>query len=289
MNKYITLSASTAILSGLFLIAGCSSSDGGGSTTATVPANATVIDATNAEQVIIAVASSLSSLESSLDQALAVETTPAMGLREALDLVKPRIKNSLKNSGIDPVTGAEYSESYTCIDGGTWSVSGVDSFNETTSTYTDSFNATFNQCSEYGVIIDGSLSGTFTENESTYDYTDNVTGSLSVTVVTNTDTVKVSFTKLAFQENGNNSDGTYTTTKATFALAVVVNDSTQLAFLTELTAPIVESTGTGCPESGTIKVTGGNNTTAEGIFNSDGTLTINANGSFVKTAPTCYG
>ncbi len=56
MNKYLTLSASTVLLFvGLFLITGCSSSDDGaapGIVPATVPANATVIDDTNAEPVI---------------------------------------------------------------------------------------------------------------------------------------------------------------------------------------------------------------------------------------------
>ena len=287
MYKTFTLSASAVFISGLFLIAGCSSSGGddGGTAPATIPTNATVIDANNAESMIAVIASSLSAF----DQALAVETAPAMGLNAALDIVRPLIKNRLKDSGIDLATGVAYSESSACTDGGSFSASGDETDDGTN--FSETFTATFTNCNEFGFIIDGSLSGTFTENYDTGAYTDNVTGSLSITIVQSTETFKVSFTGLNFQENGNYQDGTYTTTQATFTLVVVVNGATQYSFLAELTAPIVESSGGefSCPESGTILITGGNNTTAEGIYNGDGaTMTIKANGSVVNPDAPCY-
>lgn len=283
MNKYLSLTASTLLLSGLFLTAGCSGGGGGGGDTlpATLPANATEITDANAEQIIMALASSLDTF----DQALAVEATPVMGLDAALDIVKPLIKNRPKNSGIDLATGVAYSDSGACTDGGTFSFSGDETDDGTN--YSDTFTGTFSNCNEFGLIIDGTLSGTSTENYDTGAYTDSFTGSLSVTVVTTTDTVKVSFTGLDFQENGNYFNGTYTTTKSTFAFVIVVNGTTQFALMAELSAPIVESNGDFCPDSGTIKITGGNNTTAEGIYNG-ATMTIKANGAVVNASAPCY-
>lgn len=285
MNKFITLSISAALLSTLALTNGCSSSDDDGGTAATtLPTNATVITDQNAESMVAAIASSLSTF----DQALAVETTPVMGLNAALDITKPLIKNRLKNSGIDLATGVAFNDSGTCTDGGTFSVSGDETDDGTN--FSETFTATFTDCNEFGFTIDGSLSGTFTENNNTGAYTDNVTGSLGITVVQNTETFKISFTGLNFQENGNYQDGTYTTTQATFSLVIVANGTTEFSFLAKLTAPIVESSGGefSCPESGTIHITGGNNTTAEGIYNGDDTMTIKANDSVVNANAPCY-
>jgi len=283
MNNNIALTASAALLSGLFMISGCSSDDGGGGGTAAVPANATVIDDTNAEQIIGAMASSLSSL----DQALAVEATPAMGLDAAIDHIKPLIKNRLKNSGIDLATGASFNEVEECLYGGTITASGDET--DDYPNYSETVTATFTNCSMFdGMVINGTVSGTFTENQDTSAYTDSVTGSLSITITAEPDTIKTSFNGLNFQESGNYYEGTFTTTKSTFALSIEVNGTTQFAFLSELKANIVESNGTSCPESGHILVTGGNGTTAEGIYNGDGmTMTIKANGDTVNDSYDC--
>lgn len=289
MNKSITLSTFAAVFSLLFIITGCSSSDDGGSPASAVPANATVIDDTNAETIIQSMASSLNTFESALNQAFAAGATPVIGLDAALDIVKPMMKNSSNNSGIDLATGVAFSESGACegAGGGTFSISGDESDDGTN--YSETVTAIFTACDiGSGITIDGNLSGTFTENSSTGAYTDSISGSLSVTVVSTTDTVKVSFTGLNFQETGNNDNDTYTTTQTTFALVVVVNGNTQFALLAELSAPIVESNGDYCPESGHILITGGNGTTAEGIYNGDGTMTILANGSAVNPSAPCY-
>jgi hypothetical protein len=283
MNKLITLSASTALLSGLLFVTGCSSSDDGGGGTAAVPANATVIDANNAVPIV----TSVMGATSTLGQALGAETTPVIGLNTALDLVKPMIKNRLKDSGVDLVTGATFNESYDCPYGGTFSATGDET--DAYPNYSETVTATFNNCSEImDVVIDGTVSGTFTENYETYEYTDSVTGSISIMITSDPDTFKTSFTGLSFQESGNSLDGTYTTTESTFALVIEVNGTTQFALLAELEADIVESSGTPCPESGHVLITGGNGTTAEGIYNGDGmTMTIKANGAVVDPSYNC--
>ena len=284
MNKFLTLAASAALISGQLLITGCSSSDdssGGG--VAAVPANATAIDASNAESLIASISTSLSTF----DQAFSVGATPLIGLEAAVDIIKPMINNRSKNSGIDLATGVAYSDSGNCDVAGTFSVTGDETDDGVN--FSDTFSASFTSCDDgVGFIIDGSATGTETENYSTGEYTDSFTGSISITFTSNTDTVKVSFTGLDFSETGNNFNYTYTTSKATFALVVTVNGANQYGFLAQLGAPIVESTGDFCPESGHILVTGANGTTAEGIYNGDGTMTIKANGTVVRTDAPCY-
>lgn len=289
MNKYLTISASTVLLfAGLSLITGCSSSgDGGvapGTLPATLPANATVIDANNAEDLVLAVSQSLRTL----NQALAVETTPVFGLNAALEIVEPFLNHS-DNSGANLTTGI--TDSDVCPGGGSYS----DTYTETTNgeIYSVSGTITFVNCiipldTLTSFLINGSLTYDDTDDGSTGDYDESTTGSLVITTTTSTDSVKISFTGIDFQESGNNWDYTYTTTKSTFALVVEVNGVTQFAFLTELKAPIVESNGDFCPESGHIFITGGNSTTAEGIYNGDGTMTIKANGAVVDAAAACY-
>jgi hypothetical protein len=282
MKNYLTLAASVALISGQLFITGCSSDDdsSGG---AAVPANATVIDSSNA----VAIVASVTGATTTLSSALGAEAMQTVALEDALDIIKPMIKNSLKDSGVDPVSGVAFNESGNCTYGGTYSASGDETYNYPNSSET--FTATFNNCSETpDFTIDGTISGTYTENYDTGAYTDNVTGSISVIFTVNTDTTKISFTGLNFSESGNYTTGTYTTTAATFALSIEVNGATQFAFLSELSANIVESNGTPCPEAGHILITGGNNTTAEGIYNGDGmTMTIKANGAVVDPAYDC--
>lgn len=284
MKNLLTLFASTALLSGLFFITGCSSDDGGSSGgVATVPANATVIDASNAESMVASISASLNTFS----QAFAVGATPVIGLDAAVDIIKPMINKRSNNTGIDLATGVAYSESGNCDVAGTFSVTGDETDDGVN--YSDTFTASFTNCDDgVGFIIHGSATGTETGNYNTGDYTDSFTGSISITLTSNTDTVKVSFTGLDFEESGNNYNGTYTTSKSTFALIVEVNGTTEYGFLAGLSAPIVETTGDFCPESGHILITGANSTTAEGIYNGDGTMTIIANGTVVNASAQCY-
>ena len=286
MNKFLTISTSTTLLLSAFLITACSSSDdGGGTVGSTLPANATVIDATNAESMVAAISSSLTTF----NQVLAVETTPVMGLNAALDIIEPFLENHSSNSAANLATGV--TESEVCPGGGTL----TDTFTETTNgdTFSVSGTISFVNCIvPVDTLTNFTINGTLNYNESvnnlTADYTDSVTGSLSIAIVSSADNITISFTGINFQETGNNQLFTYNTTQSAFALVMVANGTTEVAIQVTLSAPIVESNGDLCPESGHIFITGGNNTTAEGIYNGDGTMTIKANGVVVRTDAPCY-
>jgi len=294
MNKYLTISASTVLLfAGLFSITGCSSSDDGGGGTlpatlpATVPANAVEITAANAEGIVAASITTVNSFESAFQTISAVETTPVIGLNSVLDIVLPLIKDGFNNSGIDPVTGAVYSDSGDCPYGGTYSESGDEVYNPPN--WSDTFTITLTNCDLYDFIVDGTLSATLTENEDTGEYSNEVSGSLTI-ILAYDNTGKISFTGIDYQESGNWTTYTYTITHSTYAIDFVVDGISSGGFLAELKASIVESSGDfdNCPESGHIFITGANSTTAEGLYNGDGTMTIKANGTVVNATASCY-
>ena len=292
MNKLITLSTSTAVLSGLLVMSGCSSDSATATgSTAAVPANAVVLDATNAEMTV---ASSVTTVDT-LDFALAVDTAPAMGLLDALALVEPHIetaKDALQNNGADPAYGVAVSESGNCSVSGTFSFTGDEG--GTFPSFTDSGNVTLVNCDDgIGFIINGNITWVESWNNETGDYSDTSTGFISVESTDVNNAFKFSFAGLDFAETGNDlvfGEETYTVTKATFSVDFVGGGANGGGFLVGLTAPIVESSGgyMSCPESGTVLITGANGTTAEGIYNGDGTMTIKANGEVVDAAAPCY-
>jgi len=288
MNKFLTLSTSTAVLSSLFIISGCSSSDDGPATAA-VPANAVVINEANAEATV---ASSITSFDT-LETAFGAEIAPAMGLKAALALLDPKIdaaKSALKNSGSDPVYGVAVSESGACDFSGSFSFNGDES--GTFPSFSDSGTVTLTNCDDgIGFILNGSVSWTSSWNVETGSYSDTVKGSLTIEG-TGVQTFKFSFTGLDFAETGNDlvfGSETYTITKASYAIDFTTNGVSGGGFAVKLTAPVVESSGgyNSCPESGTILITGANGTTAEGTYNGDGTMTIKANGAVVNASANC--
>ena len=291
MNKFLTISASTTLLLGVFLITGCSSSDDGGTTTtsddggttttASVPANAIVIDAANAEETV---ASAIDDFDV-VDSVFAVEIKPAVNIKDTLDIIKTRINNISNNSGVDLATGTTISESGDCTDGGTFSISGSET--STGTTESGDITAIFINCNELGVILNGTISISFTDNLSTGDFTADFSGSLSILI--SGESITLSIRNLQFSESGNDFNGTYTITKLTYSIDFITDGIGSDGFLVTLTAPIVESNGDLCPESGHVTITGANGTTAEGIYNGDGTMTIKANGEIVTTTAPCYG
>lgn len=278
MHKTFTLAANAAIVSGLFLVTGCSSEDGGGG--ASVPANAVIIDNNNAEATVLSATASADILST----AFAIDTTQIINLKSTLDLIKPKLDsltyNSSKNKNI--ASGIDFSEP--CSGGGSISGSGTESDDGTS--YSESGNVSFNNCIEDSYTINGSLSYSGSGNYSTGAYTDNASGSMTMSFNGGSDSF--SFSGFSFAESGNNLDFTYTINQFTYAIDFVINGTAGGGFLVTLTAPIVETTGDLCPESGHITITGGNGTTAEGIFNGDGTVTIKANGSVVNATASCY-
>lgn len=279
MNKYLTISTSAVIFSGLILITGCSSSGGDGAAPGTVPAtvptNATVIDANNAEVTIEAAAGSATALGS----VFAVETTQVLSLKSAIDIIQPILKNI---STTNVATGAAFSEP--CSGGGTISGSSTETDDGTTSTETGT--GSFNNCVEASVTINGSVSFTSSMNYMTGGaYSDDISGSITMAFSASD---SFSFSNFVYAITGNHQLFTYTISQLTYAIEYVFGAESG-GFLVTLMAPIVESSGDSCPESGHIKVTGGNGTTAEGIYNGNNTMTIKANGAEIPASPTiCY-
>ncbi len=271
MKKHLTLSASTALLAGIFLTSSCSSDDDS-------PPNAITINSTNAEAIVQSAAGSTTALSS----ALAVETIQFVSLRSTLDIIKPLIQNIADNSTANVATGIDFSEP--CSGGGSQSGSGTQT--DDALNYSDSGTSNFNNCVEAGFTINGSMSFSDSGNYVTGAYTDTASGSLTMSFNGRNDSF--SFTGFVFSITGNNQLFTYTINQLTYAINFVINGTSGGGFLVSLTAPIIESNGSGCPESGHITITGGNGTTAEGIYNSDGTMTIKANGAGVTTVPICY-
>jgi len=283
MSKFLTHISTITLISGALLITSCSS-DGGGGGAATVPANAITIDSTNAESTVQAAVSAADGLDATIS-AIGVEATSVMGLNAALDIIRPLIKNRNGNTGTDLASGASVSETINCSGGGTASISGNETDNGTTSS--GSVVVKFNNCDELGIIIDGNVSASFFDNFSTGAYTFDLTGTFSVSV-SGSNPVTIEMTGIVLNEAGNDFDGTYTITSYTYALNFISNGSGNGGFLVELLAPIVESNGDNCPESGHILITGANGTTAEGIFNGDSSsFTVKANGEIVNANAFC--
>lgn len=270
-KTYIFLLLCTAVF-----FSGCSSDDGGSGGTASVPTNAVVINETNAEPTI-ASAVSTSDLAT---LAFGVSATPNANLKNALDLIEQiRANAGITNSNL--ATGV--TETYPCADSGNLTWSGTETATS------DSGTISFNNCNELGYVFTGSLKYSSTWNDTTGDYSDTASGSFSMDSASQG--FKFSFSGLDYAENGNEFNYTYTVTKATFSINFVYNGTGNDGFLTKLTAPIVESAVDyyyGCPESGTILITGANGTTAEGIYNGDGYMTIKANDVVVTTTASCY-
>lgn len=272
-NSVKTLTTSTALLSGLFLITGCSSSDDG-SSAASVPANAVTITEANAESTV----QSASSSSTTLNSTLGVETTQSISLKGAINMIKPLLDINSANIA----AGVNFSEP--CLDGGSISGSATESNDGTT--YSENGAISFNNCIESGSIFNGTVNFSSTTNYSTGAYTDNFSGALNMSF--NGGNEVINFNGLIYSETGNNQTATYTVNKLTYSLNFTTNGTTGGGYLVTLTAPIVESNGDFCPESGHITITGANGTTAEGIYNGDGTLTIKANGTVVNSTAFCY-
>ncbi len=310
MNKYLALSTTTALFSAFFFITGCSSSDSG---TTSVPANAVVIDNTNAVRIVQEAIESGDNPTETLEL-IAVETTQMLNLYKVLDIIKPLLTNT---QTIDVATGIDISKEITCDndDGtGTLSVTGTEITAEdgtTTTSGTASFiNCTFNETNGSGTL-DGSLSFLFSDNEITGDYTLSVSGSITTSISINNDLIILnaldngllsntpsingtfSFSGFVFSETGNSIDNTYSINEMTYAIDFVIDGTQGGGYLVTLNAPIAESRRAtlfrdDCHESGHILITGANGSTAEGIFNNMDTVTVKANGEIIEPAyPYC--
>jgi len=283
MKKNLTYSIIPTGILGLLILSACSSSGGGGG--ATVPTNAVVITAENAESTVT---SSVESFDQ-LDLVLGVDATPTLGLLNALDLTQPLIDTAQAtqlNSGVDIVTASDLNFSANCDASGTFTVAGHEDATSSNGTFTAT------NCDDgLGFIINANFSfSSVFDNIGNYD--DTASGSISVNITSISEPITFSFSGLDYAENGNDltfAAEIYTVSRATFAVDFTTNGISQNGFLVQLLAPIVESNGgeNSCPESGTILITGANGSTAEGTYNGDGTMTITANGDVINTSANC--
>lgn len=239
-------------------IFGCSSSDDGGGTA--VPTGAITIIEANAKQVLTDAIDGGTSLLDAVDFATAIDVDQDPSAMDIIDLAMDKAKNMDATSALSTPTGVVFSD--TCTGGGTFS-------GDVTETLTSlSGTVTFTNCIELGITLNGSITFNFTENLTTGDYTDSLSGNLSGT--DSIDTLILS--GLSFNETGNNISGAFSLNTYTFS----ADDTAGGGFLVQLLAAIVGNDQVTCPSSGIVLVTGANNTQAKATINAN-TVTVEFN------------
>ena len=267
MYKTFTLSIFTALISGLFLITGCSSSDDGGGG-ATVPADAILID--NSLTAETTTSDAISKGELVVSVFTGVEASTTLTGKDILNIAIDQVRNDSRDS-TSFVTGVTIDED--CPGGGT--ISGDETMTATTYDAT----ATFTDCVVDSVTLTGTISISRTFSVSPGPYTDNFSGDLTVTVYSDT----IGFNRFSFAENGDTSTGNYTVTTFTYT----IDPSTGDGYLVQLTQSLVGNEWVSCElESGQILITGAAGSQARGTINPDRTLKVeyhSGDGNFVET------
>lgn len=249
--KYFT---GPILLGAAVALSGCAGSgddDPKGKDAPGVPASAMTITTANAAGTLNGAVGYMGMGKEEAENAIGTVSAPDITLEAALGLAK-KIRQSSSNSVPAMATGV--TESMPCTGGGTV----TSSYTETGTS--DSGSMTMDKCIEDGFTINGIFNFSDTYDTSTTAFTLAASGNLSVTSTN----FMFNFNGFDFAENGNVISGTYTITKLTYSIDFTTNGSAGGGYLLELTAPIVESTGglVSCPESGAIKITGANSTTA---------------------------
>jgi hypothetical protein len=234
----------------------------GGSSGATVPANAVVITEANAYATVVSAIGIGSILVDSVPYL--VEITPSPSYREIIEFVADKAKDLAGSSNISVTIPTAIVETYPCTDGGDITINSTDT--ETGSSGT----LTINNCVEGDITLNGSLTFNFTWNLETYDYSESIQGNISGNLGEQT----FSLNGLVLNETGNEMSGDYSINTYTYS----ADSSAGGGFLVELLAAIVGNhIVPGCPASGIILVTGANNTQAKATINSDNTVTVEYN------------
>lgn len=270
MENLLTLTAPTALLSGLFLITGCSSDDGGGSGATAVPNSAILIDNSNTAEATVtsAVATGIGFVS-----AFGVETSTPLTGKDIINLAINNIRNNTQN--LPPIVSGVDLSSEICITG---SASGTHS--ETLTSF--SATATLNACEiASGIFFTGSLTLNSTFTEEPGPYSDSASGSLTVTFTG--DSTSIGFNGFNYVESGDTSTGAYTVTTFTYA----INPSTGGGFAVQVTQALIGNTNLSCELSqGQVLVSGASGSQARGTVNTDGTVTVeyhSGSGTFVET------
>lgn len=262
MNKFITHSTSTAVLSSLLIMTGCSSDGGGG---VAVPANAATIDATNAFALV---------QKASVAGFAIAEATENNSEAGQIAVCNPSGSSTttVVENGDLFVTGSESAAGLVTLnDCGTF-VSGV------TDTYF------------IGGTLNFSESATFNLNTGDLTFTENISGnaiSLKITDVT-TPAEEVTVNSYVISVNGSEaifSSGTYSAT-----VQLSYDSSAGDGFAAQSTIALTGPTGfNDCPTGGVLLVTGAAGTQARGTFANDGNVLIEYHtGDGVWLADTTY-
>jgi len=231
-------------------IFGCSSDDsaGGG---ATVPSGAVTITDANAIEVVTDAIDTGVALLDIVDLATAVDIDQAPTARDIIDLVIDKTKNISGTTVVSTPTGVAFSEP--CTGGGT--VSG----DITSTATTDSGTVTFTDCVELGITLNGTVNfNSTTDVPDAGDFSDTLTGNISGSDGVETATLS----GLSFNETGNDFDGDFSINTYTYSADFTGGDG----FLAQLLTPITGIEAATCPDSGSILVTGSNNTQARGTI-----------------------
>ena len=266
------LASSTLLLSSAIAITGCGSDGDSGTSTsaAAVPKDAIILDATNTQTIV-------EKAFTATDIILSKGVQQTAAANSVISQVVDTIRNNAINSGVDLVTGIAFSDTYDCSDptGNTPGIEGApntytDKGNATIngSSFTANGTATFTECAQLGVILDGSVSFNFTEDDATLEWSSKVTGNLTMTVTV----VPIAITNLAINDAGNFGTGDYVTSKMQYTY----NPGTG-GFALNMTTNI-EGNDYDCgPTAGVVEISGANNTKARITFNADMSMTVEIN------------
>jgi len=268
MNKFLTLSISTALLSGLFLITSCSSDDnGGGGGSAAVPANAILIDSSDKAETTTLFAVGTGT---AIVSVFGVETSSAPTAKDILNIVFDKVHDNSQTS-VAFVNGVAFNEP--C------DVSGSISGDETETATSYNATANFNACNDGSITLAGKVSINTTFSATTGPYTAKASGNLTATFSSGS----LGFNGFNFAESGDDSTGAYTTTVFTFA----INPSAGGGYAAKLTQPLVGNEFVSCElTSGQVLITGAQGSQARATVNPDGSVKIeyhSGDGNFVET------
>ena len=269
MSGFISKLSIATIYVSTLAMSGCSSSDDGGGTAATVPPDAVTITEANAKEIVAQATIGGATLLDLVPVATNVAQAPSAS--DIIDPVVDKVIDIRKSPDLNIPVGEEIN-----IPCDTGSITGTGTETETSASGTISFN----ECVLGTITLNGTITFNASIDLSTQDWVLDLAGNLSGTEGTMTTTLS----GLVINETGNDETFEFSINTYTFALDYTGGGG----FLVQLLAPIIGNEMQTCPispRSGVVQVVGADNTKAKGTINSDGTVTIeydNGSGAFIE-------
>lgn len=266
-----TLKLTAALLTSTIALTACLHDDDAASGPA-VPANAVTITDANANSIM---ASSTLTMGTVL---AAAESTG--GPADIMQLIIDRAKDAIKNppaTGQDPVIGTDLNQVIPCTSGGNITVTGHSSG---TTSGSGSETDTFNNCQEFGLTINGSITIGFSWNGNNW----NAYASGSLTINDGVEDITISGISVVL--NGNDSTGALNITSFQFTF----DPASGGGFAVQLTTALEMNELLFCPDTptaGVITVSGAGGTQVRLTVTSTNVMTLELNdGSGTWTAVT---